>query len=584
MPEGRRAPHRTREPRAHRGPHEPRGSDGHERGADLQGFGRGPAPPPGVRRNRRDLAVPGVVMGHDPWSELRDRAEQELRAIESEQHFVTPGMVSDAPEDRGLFSLATHAWAKELHQSPAEIAVRIARRKVGPPFAALRPEGPYVNFQMDPGPFAQHVLASVRSMGEGYGKSPPRKEKILLEHTSANPTGPLHVGRARNPFLGDALVRLLRFAGFPVTSEYLVNDIGRQMVLLYWAVTHLPRKPDDPEDRTEYRYVKLYQQASEQLEKDETLKREIEALTQRFEGGDVRLTKDIRKVGEAILGSILQTLRRVNVTFDSFFWESDAILDGSVHRVIDRLMPLSKEEDGAHYIDLSSFGLEGDAAKYVFVRRDGTSLYTTRDIAYHLNKRARCDLAINIVGEDHKLTFQRLKAAFRLMGIDWAPETIYYAFVNLPEGRMSTRKGRVVHLDDLIDEALDRAYLEVSKRRTDLSEARKREIAGTIGISAVRYNIVRVQAEKAITFRWEEALNFEGNSSPFLQYAHARACSILAKSSGSGRADHRLLVHPQEQRLLRRIAKFPSDLRDAALRRRGPFLGRATSEVAAPVQ
>src|SRR5207247_4885582 len=143
------------------------------------------------------------------------------------------------------------------------------------------------------------------------------------------------------------------------------------------------------------------------------------------------------------------------------------------------LMPLSKEEDGAHYIDLSSFGLEGDAAKYVFVRKDGTSLYTTRDIAYHLNKMARCDLAINILGEDHKLTFQRLKSAFSLMGIDWAPETIFYAFVNLSEGRMSTRKGRVVHLDDLIDEALDRAYVEVSKRRTDLSEAKKREIAET---------------------------------------------------------------------------------------------------------
>src|SRR2546430_7792638 len=269
-------------------------------------------------------------MGHDPWSELGAGREQELRAIESEHHFVPPGIVSDAPEDRGLSSLATHAWAKELHQSPAEIAVRIARRKVGPPFAALRPEGPYVNFQMDPGPFAQHVLASVRSMGEGYGKSPPRKEKILLEHTSANPTGPLHVGRARNPFLGDALVRLLRIAGYPVTSEYLVNDIGRQMVLLYWAVNHLPTDPSDSEERVEYRYVKLYQKASAMLEGDEALKHDIERLTQRFEGGDVQLTKDIRKVGEAVLGGILETLRRVNVTYDSFFWESDAILDGSV--------------------------------------------------------------------------------------------------------------------------------------------------------------------------------------------------------------------------------------------------------------
>jgi len=338
--------------------------------------------------------------------------------------------------------------------------------------------------------------------------------------------------------------------------------------LLYWAVTHLPADPSDSEERIEYRYVKLYQKASAKLEGDETLKREIERLTQRFEGGDVQLTKDIRKVGEAVLGGVLETLRRVNVTYDSFFWESDAILDGSVHRVIERLMPLGKEEDGAHYLDLTGFGLEGDAAKYFFVRRDGTSLYTTRDIAYHLNKMGRCDSAIDVIGEDHKLSFQRLKAAFQLMGIDWAPETIFYAFVNLPEGRMSTRKGRVVYLDDLIDEAIDRAYAEVAKRREDLPEAKKREIAQTIGVAAVRYNLVRVQAEKAITFRWEEALSFEGNSAPFLQYAHARACSILAKADAHGPSDLRLLVHPQEQMLIRWIAKFPSTVREAAEGRR----------------
>ncbi|TLZ70290.1 MAG: arginine--tRNA ligase, partial [Methanobacteriota archaeon] len=400
------------------------------------------------------------------------------------------------------------------------------------------------------------------------GTSPPRKERVLLEHTSANPTGPLNVGRARNPFVGDALVRLMRIAGYPVTSEYLVNDIGRQMVLLYWAVTHLPADSSDPKDPVEYRYVKLYQKASAQLEADEALKQEVERLTQRFERGDVQLTKDIRKVGETVLRSVLETLRRVNVGFDSFFWESDAILDGSVQRVIARLMPLSKEEDGARYIDLSAFGLEGDAAKYLFVRRDGTSLYTTRDIAYHLNKMGRCDIAIDLIGEDHKLSFLRLKAALKLMGVQWEPETIFYAFVNLPEGRMSTRKGRGVYLDDLIDEAIERAYAEVAKRRDDLSEAKKREIAETIGIGAVRYNIVRVQAEKSIMFRWEEALNFEGNSAPFLQYAHARACSILAKADARRSGDPRLLVHPQEQGLIRWIAKFPSTVREAAEGRR----------------
>src|SRR5438034_951158 len=423
-------------------------------------------------------------MGHDPWSELREVAEGVRRSIESALHVKTPGTLEEAPEGRGLFALATHPWAKELKASPADIAARGARVRAMPPFEPLRAEGPYVNFRVDAAAFSELVLASVRLMGDRYGTSPARSERILLEHTSVNPTGPLHVGRARNPLLGDSLGRLV--AG----------------------------------------------------------------------------------------------LTRLGITFDSFFWESDLILDRSVHRVIERLLPLSKEEDGAHYLDLSGFGLEGDAAKYFFVTRRGTSLYTTRDLAYHLRKMEQCDRAINVLGEDQKLSFQRLKATFQLMGIEWAPETIYYAFVSLPEGRMSTRKGIVVFVDDLIDEAIERAFAEVSRRREDLSEPRRRAIAETIGLGALRYNIVRVQAEKAITFRWEDALNFEGNSAPFLQYAHARACSILAKAGDMRPGDPRLLLHPQEQRLLRWIAKFPSTVRDAADSRRVHVVASFASDFA----
>jgi arginyl-tRNA synthetase len=508
-------------------------------------------------------------MGHDPWSELRAIADQARRSIESTLHVSTPGVLEEAPEDRGLFALAAHPWAKELRASPTDIAARAARVAVPLPFEPLQAAGPYVNFRVDPAAFGQAVLESVRLTGDRYGASPPRKERILLEHTSANPTGPLHVGRARNPFLGDSLGRLLRYAGHPVTREYFVNDIGRQMVLLYWAVTNLKPEPgDEGEERIERRYVRLYQRANDILEKDPRIAKEIDALIQRFEGGDADLTRAIRAVGDRILRQIVEVLARLGVAFDSFFWESDLILDGSVRKVIDRLLPLSKEEDGGHYLDLSASGIEGDAAKYFFVTRHGTSLYTTRDIAYHLRKKERADVAINVLGEDQKLSFLRLKATFRLMGIDWAPETIFYAFVSLPEGRMSTRKGRVVYIDDLIEEARDRAYEEVSRRRPDLSEERKAAIAETIGLGALRYNIVRVQAEKGITFRWEEALNFEGNSAPFLQYAHARACSILAKAGPDAPGEARLLLHPEEQRLLRWLAKFPSVVREAADGRR----------------
>src|SRR3989442_6095846 len=135
-------------------------------------------------------------MGHDPWSELRDRAERVRRSIESELKVTTPGILQEAPADHGLFPLAAHVWAKELKAYPASIATRASRVKPVPPFAPLRPEGPYINFTLDPAPFAQLVLSAVRSDGETYRTSPSRIERVLLDHTSANPTGPLHVGRA----------------------------------------------------------------------------------------------------------------------------------------------------------------------------------------------------------------------------------------------------------------------------------------------------------------------------------------------------------------------------------------------------
>lgn len=509
-------------------------------------------------------------MARDPWAELRRTAEETRERIERSLGVRTPSAIQEAPEDKGLFSLATFAYAKDLGRPPQLIAQEAAATPVPAPFAPLHAAGPYVNFLPDPSAFAESIVGAVRVSEDAYGTSPPLGTKVLLEHTSTNPTGPLHVGRARNPIYADALGRLLKMAGFSVTREYLVNDVGRQMVVQYWGTQHLSAAEVGPPDldKPDYRFIKYYQKANEIFEKDPKAKADVAAMIQRFEEGDVELTRAVRHVAEEVLRGILASLTRLGVSFDSFFWESDAILNGSVQKVIERLMPLSHEEGGAHYLDLSAFGLEGETAKYFFVRKDGTSLYTTRDIAYHLDKMGRCDLAINVLGEDQKLTFQRLKAAFRLMGIEWAPETVFYAFVSLPEGKMSTRKGRVVNLDDLLDEAVDRAYAEVAKRREDLSEDRKRAIAEFVGVGAVRYNIVRVQAEKRIVFKWEEALNFEGNSAPFLQYAHARACSILDKAGSRAPGDARRLVHPQEQRLLRRIAKFPSEVRDAATSRR----------------
>jgi arginyl-tRNA synthetase len=307
-------------------------------------------------------------------------------------------------------------------------------------------------------------------------------------------------------------------------------------------------------------------------------------MTRSFEDGDAEVIGQVRVTAERMLEGIKESLASVNVFLDNYAWESQFIINGDAREVVDRLKgaPYCREEEGAHYLDLSEFGIHGRDTKFFFTRSDGTTLYTTRDMAYHLDKFKRADHLINVLGEDQKLGQQQLAAALRILGEGKVPECMFYAFVSLPEGRMSTRKGRVVTLDDLIDEAEERAYEEVRKRRTDLSEERMREIARDIGRGALRFNIVRVQAEKQIVFKWEEALNFEGNSAPFVQYAHARCCSILAKAGPFDRViDPDLLDDPYEIKLIRILAQYPTVVRDCGVKRRIHLMPAYGQEVAA---
>jgi len=297
------------------------------------------------------------------------------------------------------------------------------------------------------------------------------------------------------------------------------------------------------------------------------VKEQIDGMLLKLEHGDPLVVKDVREACGKVLSALVETLMTINVKIDNFTFESKFVENKSVEKIISKLKQSehTRESEGAYYLELESFGISGRETKWVFTRADGTSVYTTRDLAYHMDKFERSDVTINILGEDHKLAMQQLAAALSIMGVARKPEIIYYAFVSLPEGKMSTRKGRVVNLDDLIDEALERAYEEVKKRRVDLSEERMREIARVVGIGALRYNVVRIQPEKQIVFKWEDALNFEGSSAPFVQYAHARACSILEKAGEwSHEFDPKVLQNDYEKELAKTIAAFPSVIDECA--------------------
>lgn len=509
-------------------------------------------------------------------SEIRELLERAISMLnlESDVTLQTP------PEGKGDFAFPCFSLSKHLRKKPDEIAreivISIAKSDL---VERVVSEGAYINFYINTERLKEITLRAILEERERYGNFEEKREKIILEHTSANPTGPLHVGRARNPIIGDTLARILRAYGYRVETQYYVNDIGKQAAMLTWAVENVKEEIGSERDKIDHRLVKYYQRANEMMESDETVSEEINSLLSEFEKGKVGKRG---KTCEKMMEGINQSLNAINIFVDRFVKESMFIEDGSVYEVVERLKnsKYCKEEDGAYYLDLEDFGIHGRDTRFFFTRKDGTTLYTTRDLAYHVYKFKSADILINILGEDHKLQARQLAIALKMLGEERTPDVIFYAFVSLPEGKMSTRKGRVVYLDDLVDESIERALDEVRKRREDLPEERMRSIAKVVGIGALRYNIIRVQAEKQITFRWNEALNFEGNSAPFIQYSHARACSILRKGGNYDGFDPSLLKEKGEIELIKVLSKFPDVIEECALKRKCHTLASYCYELA----
>ncbi len=522
-------------------------------------------------------------MDLDPLQAFRERAVELIGSGLKKLGTETVLPVEIPPDGMGDFAFPCFPLAKELRKSPVEIAKAMAGH-IGndPMFCKIESAGPYVNFHISPNELVGRTLVSVLGLKGEFGNAPPTSQKINLEHTSANPNGPLHVGRARNPIIGDTLARILRRCGNDVTTEFYVDDMGKQQVTLTWGVENLTQE-GEIHSKPDHAMVWYYQEASRRMEADPKVLAEINAMISRYEARDPDIAARVRANCEKVLAGMNQSMGRLGIKFDSFAWESKYIFDGSVEKIIEKLRSLecTSVDNGALYLDLNEFGISGKENKFFLTRGDGSSLYSTRDMAYHLDKLANYDSAIDVLGEDHRLKARVVGIGVRLLGQEKPIEPVFYSFVSLPEGKMSTRRGRVVYLDDLIDEAVAIARDEVEKRRPEVSEELKSSIADAVGTGAIRYNIIRIQAEKQLVFKWEEALNFEGNSAPFIQYSHARASSILRKAGESAGHDASLLTHPSEVQLAKMMARFPSVIKECGRSKESHLLAAYAYDLAA---
>ncbi len=523
----------------------------------------------------------------DPWAPLRARVLEEVGVrLEHRGAVLDPGWLLaqlEAPaQPPADLALALHRPAKSLGQRPDELARALAEEiSALPGFERIWAAGAYLNFAADGAALAEATLARVFALGAGYGHGPAEPGAVSVEHTSANTTGPFHIGRVRNAIIGDTLVRVLRARGHPVTSQYYVDDVGRQAAIITWIwskprASWPPEIAGDPTEVGEAAPTKEdhvlgapYPAAAAYLKSHPDAAEEVQELSRQLEAG--REPAGHRALAERILSGMLASLARLGIGFDEFVWESSFLHDGSVEAVLGRLAKSPHrfvEENGAESIDGSAYGLPKDNQHIIVRRSDGTSLYVTRDLAFHLSKFARFPRVVDVLGADHLLHARTLEALLEEIGEPRRPEFVLYAYIQAPGGgKMSTRGGTAVWLDDLLGEAVERARGEVLKRRNDLSEAEVSEIAEKVGAGAIRYSILRVAPEKAVQFRWEEALSFEGKSGPFLQYAFARASSLLRKAERAGGPypyHVAELSTEWERALLRTIARLPSVVSYAA--------------------
>jgi len=498
--------------------------------------------------------------------------------------------------------------------------------------------GGYINFFINEEYAAKELFQTISNIGYSYGlKTVEKPLRIVVEHTSANPVHPLHIGHGRNAILGDVLSRILTKRGHRVIRRFYINDMGRQVAILAYgclalgsiqptgkpdhfygiiysatnAVIEIDRlKKELEEARKKGDYVEAEKVNSELLDwlnvlaelksknnklvmtlieklKGKDHEREIQNIMRTYEKRlDENIVKTVRRICADVIEGFRETLGKMGVEFDYWDWESDLVWRGIVDEVMARAekSPYFTTYKGALALDFSTLQKISEIREklklpksfeippLILRRSDGTTLYTTRDIAYSIVKFKNADKVINVIMSEQKLAQAQLRLALLALGYRReAYNLIHYSYeiVNLPGVKMSGRKGRFVDLDSLIEEAISRAYFEVSKRNPNMAEEWKEKIARIVGLGAVRYALVSVSASKPLTFIWDNVLNFEKNSGPYIQYTYARAINIL-KNYGKKvdfdleTLDYNVLRKPIIRRLLILLIKFPKTFTKAA--------------------
>lgn len=447
------------------------------------------------------------------------------KILEKDFYEINKIIVKNESISRGNFSLPCFKFANEFKEKPENIATKIKEQLNLDYIEKSEVIGGFLNIYIKKDIYIKNVLEKIELEGEKYGSTHNGVgKKALVEHTSINPNASPHIGRARNAILGDSIVNILKFNDYDVEVHYFVNDIGKQISMLLVGTKERKNVTFDE-------LLQIYIDINNRVKGNPELEQEVFENLNKLENGDKQTIEEFRKIVKICIDGQRKIFAELGIKYDYFDYESDFILNGTVEKILKELEKTGKlfeAEDGRLAINQEEYKIPMKSPVLVVTRADKTSLYPLRDIAYSIYKAKRgADKNIIILGEDQKLYFKQISAALDLLGYK-APEVVHYSFVLLPDGKMSTRNGTVVLLEDFMKEILEKTKQELIKRNNGEVDIEK---AKTIAYGAVKYTILKSSLEKNVIFDLEKALSFEGDTSLYIQYNYARISSILKKSN-----------------------------------------------------
>ena len=405
-----------------------------------------------------------------------------------------------------------------------------------------------------------------------FGQLPATGRRVMVEFSSPNTNKPLHLGHIRNNLLGDSVSRLLKAAGDEVIKATLVNDRGVHICksMYAWEKLFDGATPESTGIKGDHlvgdcyvAYAKLEKEHPEVIE-------DVHKMLVQWEEGDPQVRKLWEMMNGWVFDGFEQTYKALGITFDRTYYEHDTYLLGKelVQKGLD-MGVFVKDPDGSVWCDLTADGLD----RKLLLRSDGTSVYMTQDLGTAERRFAEYDLDshVYVVGDEQNYHFQVLKLVLKKLGFDWADQIFHlsYGMVELPEGKMKSREGTVVDADDLIEKMYQeaKATSEESGKLEGIAEEEKERLYRMIGLGALKYFILKVDPKKKMLFNPKESIDFNGNTGPFIQYTHARICSILRKAAEAGmkaEVSDAAVLSPKEIRLVKLLAIYPQKVAEAA--------------------